>query len=208
MGDLAVLLRDGPQDGAAGTITKYALKCSDVAISIAKTPIQIPIPQQSPELIDIGYFRPSITITGLVDTVGGNLSNTTNGYAGMSSLTITRTSVNGSSWSDGGSANAQTYYIPYKNALEQTAVKWIYSDANQMELEIGDSKFPIASEGGGYVGASGSSIYHNSFDSQFTTGGAIYRVAIQQARFQINAGREDRYDFTMQFIAESRVDIV
>ena len=208
MSDLAILLRDGAHNGAANAVTKYALKCSDVAISIAKTPIQIPIPQQSPELIDIGYFRPSITITGLVDTLGGNLSNTTNGYAGMSSISVTRTSVNGSAWSDGGDANAQTYYIPYKNALEQTAVKWIYSSANQMELEVGDSKFPIAAAGGGYVGASGSSNYHNSFTSEFTTGGAIYRVAIQQARFQLNAGREDRYDFTMQFVAESRVDIV
>ena len=44
---LAVLLRDGPHDGA--DTTRYALKCNDVAISISKTPIQIPIPQQSPE---------------------------------------------------------------------------------------------------------------------------------------------------------------
>ena len=79
---LAVLLRDGPHDGA--DTTRYALKCNDVAISISKTPIQIPIPQQSPELVDIGYFRPSITITGIVDTVGGNTDVTAAGFEGMS----------------------------------------------------------------------------------------------------------------------------
>ena len=55
---LAVLLRNGSHTSAT---IRYALKCNDVAISYAKTPIQIPIAQQSPELIDLGYFRPSIT---------------------------------------------------------------------------------------------------------------------------------------------------
>ena len=59
---LAVLLRNGPHSGAS---VRYALKCNDVAMSYAKTPIQIPIAQQSPELIDLGYFRPSVTEQGL-----------------------------------------------------------------------------------------------------------------------------------------------
>ena len=50
----------------------YALKCDNVSISYAKTPIQVPIPQQSPQLIDIGVYRPSVSLSGLVETVGGN----------------------------------------------------------------------------------------------------------------------------------------
>jgi len=39
---LAVLLRNGSHSTAT---IRYALKCNDVAISYAKTPIQIPIAQ-------------------------------------------------------------------------------------------------------------------------------------------------------------------
>ena len=45
MPELAVLLRNGSH---ADATVRYALKCNDIAISISKTPIQIPIPQQSP----------------------------------------------------------------------------------------------------------------------------------------------------------------
>ena len=38
------------------------------------------------------------------------------------------------------------------------------------------------------------------------TGGAIYDVAIQQGRFSLNAAKEDRYDFSLQFVATSRID--
>ena len=69
---LAVLLRDGPHDSAG---IRYALKCNDIAISYARTPIQIPIAQQSPELIDLGFVRPSLTCTGTVDTIGENSGN-------------------------------------------------------------------------------------------------------------------------------------
>ena len=82
---LAVLLRNGNH---ANATIKYALKCNDVAISYARTPIQIPIAQQSPEIIDLGFYRPSITVTGLVDTIGGNTSNTTLGFAGMESIPV------------------------------------------------------------------------------------------------------------------------
>ena len=55
--------------GNSGT-SRYgvALKCDNVAIAYSKSPIQIPIPQKSPELIDLGIFRPSITLSGLVDS--------------------------------------------------------------------------------------------------------------------------------------------
>ena len=83
---IAVLLRNGMHktsdgDGRGGsTITRYALKCDSVVIQFQKTPIQIPIPQESPELFDLGIVRPSISISGIVDTVGGDTSNTTANY--------------------------------------------------------------------------------------------------------------------------------
>jgi len=49
----------------------YALKCDNISISYTKTPIQVPIPQQSPQLIDIGVYRPSVSTSGIVDTLGG-----------------------------------------------------------------------------------------------------------------------------------------
>ena len=209
MAELAVLLRNGPHDGSS--TTRYALKCNDVAMSVAKSPIQIPIPQQSPELIDIGYTRPSITLTGIVDTIGGNPSNvgagSDAGYAGMSSISFSRATVS-SGWSDGGSGTTQTYYIPYKNALEESCAKWIFSSSTELEIEVGDSTFPISSYDGYLSGGSGtSSRFGGSVTDTHSTGGAIYKVAIQQARFQVMAAKEDRYDFSIQFVAESRLDI-
>jgi hypothetical protein len=203
---LAVLLRNG--NHATATI-KYALKCNDVAISYARTPIQIPIAQQSPEIIDLGFYRPSITVTGLVDTVGGDSSNTTLGFAGMESITYTRGATSATTvFSDGGSGSAQTYYIPYKNALEEAVANWLFLGGSQtIQLEIGDAKYPISSYGGylGTLGA-GSPVQRFSVASQHATGGAIYDVAIQQGRFSLNAAKEDRYDFSLQFVATSRID--
>ena len=50
----------------------YALKCDNISISYSKTPIQVPIPQQSPQLIDIGVYRPSVSLSGVVETIGQN----------------------------------------------------------------------------------------------------------------------------------------
>ena len=200
---LAVLLRNGHHDTAT---IRYALKCNDVAIAYARTPIQIPIAQQSPEIIDLGFYRPSITCTGIVDTVGGDTTNTTAGVAGMSSFSYTRTSVSASSiWNDGGSNSAQTYYIPYKNALEEAVSNWIFQEGDlSLQIEIGDAKFPISSYGG-YLD-SGDGVQRFDTVSQHATGGGIFKVAIQQGRFSLNAAKEDRYDFSLQFVATGRLD--
>ena len=209
MAELAVLLRDG-QHGASGT-TRYALKGNDVAVSVAKTPIQNPIPQQSPDLIDIGYSRPSVTLTGIVDTIGGNPSNVVAGsdagYSGMSSISFSRATVS-AGWEDGGSASTQKYYIPYKNALEEACARWIFSSSTELEIEIGDATFPISSYDGYLEGNKNNTTrFGGSVTDTHSTGGAIYKVAIQQARFQVVAAKEDRYDFSIQFVAESRLDI-
>ena len=56
------------------------------------------------------------------------------------------------------------------------------------EIEIGDISNPT-----GHISA---------------TGGGLYKVAVKQCRFQIDAAKEDRWTFAMQFVAKSRNDIV
>jgi len=80
------------------------------------------------------------------------------------------------------------YYFPYKNILEAAATTWVYTANNELEIEIGDISNPT-----GHISA---------------TGGGLYKVAVQQCRFQIDAAKEDRWTFAMQFVAKSRNDIV
>ena len=173
--DLSILLRNGTHTGAS---LRFALKADSFSVSYSKTPIQVPIPETSPELIDLGIFRPSITINGVVDTV---------------QPTPASISING-----------QTYYLAFKNWLENAVYNWIASDAatGQLELEVGDTTFPTDSNSNAY-NASGTLLLPGSW-----TGGAVYRVAIQMARFQLNPSREDRYDFSLQLVAGARQDWV
>jgi len=212
---LAVLLRNGSHDTAT---IRYALKCNDIAVSYARTPIQIPISQQSPELIDLGFVRPSLTCTGTVDTIGEDITNVTAGVAGMASFAYLRTEVSATSgsgqWNDGGDGSSKIYYIPYKNVLEEAVATWIYLGGDTpLQVEIGDSKFPIDAYGGWVNPEDTTSRYRlasTSPDTPFNvqaTGGSIYEVAIQQGRFSLNAAREDRYDFTLQFVITRRLDI-
>jgi len=184
---LAILLRDGMHKDAGYTGAAsifYMLKADQFQINIAKTPIQIPIPQQSPELIDIGMFRPSITIGGLVDNIGGNASETSNaGYEGMESLALYLRS------SDAALSSTQTYYFPYKNKLEDAAYTWLTNAPRELEIEVGDASLPLGS------------------GSNLSTGGGIYKVAVQQARFQLDPAKEDRWTYTLQFIAKSRIGV-
>ena len=183
---LAVLLRDGMHKLPGYTSaarTRYMLKADQFQVNIARTPIQIPIPQQSPELIDIGIFRPSITIVGLVDNVGQDITNTTTGYESMESVSVSSIA---SDAEPNSTKIALSYYIPYKNKLEETAYTWLAGSPKSLEIEIGDSHVPLAS--GGVV----------------STGGGVYRVGIQQARFQLDPAKEDRWTYTIQFVAQAR----
>jgi len=179
--ELAVLVRTCKHTSIPSTPTAtnfgYALKCDNVAISYTKTPIQVPIPQQSPELIDIGVYRPSVSLSGVVETVGGNLSETTTYFEGMASMMFTRTTGYGAS------SSAKKYFLPYKNKLEDFTTEFVYSAETPLELEWGDAAVPIGTN---------------------HTGGAVYLVALQQARFQVDAAKEDRYTFSMQFVVSAR----
>ena len=187
----SILLRNGSHKQLAdsgssgnywgyGTPARYgvALKCDSVAINYAKTPIQIPIPQQSPELIDLGIFRPSITLSGLIDHSSSESAN-----PWMDSISVTGKS---SEYSEGQTADyTAKYYIPYKNILENIMMSWITTNSTQIELQVGDVDIPT---GSGH------------------TGGAIYEVAFQMVRFQQNASQEDRWAFTIQMVAKARED--
>jgi hypothetical protein len=99
----------------------------------------------------------------------------------MPSFTYTRNEVGTST------SRSVLYYYPYKNVLEEAATTWVYTDNTELEIEIGDIANPT-----GHMSA---------------TGGGLYKVAIQQARFQIDASKEDRWTFAMQFVCKSREDI-
>ena len=200
---LAILLRNCGHDNNATSTTyvRYALKADTVAVNIAKTPIQIPITQQSPELIDLGMFRPTLSISGVVDNVG-LASTTTSGFENMESMSISRRY-----WASTTSYSAvsQTYYIPYKNKLEDAMYTWMAAEDQELELEIGDANFPI------YATAaelnSNSANTHSSINSESETGGAVYVVALQQCRFNHNAAQEDSWVFHLQFFCKSRADV-
>ena len=178
----AILLRKGPHDSTAsngGTRIRYALQCDNFSIQIAKTPIQVPNALNSPILIDIGFQRPSISINGTIPNGGDGISNFTY-YQGMPSFLFTRDDADGNS-------QECRYYYPYKNILEAAATTWVYTDNTELEIEIGDIDIPT-----GHAQA---------------TGGGLYKVAVQQCRFQIDAAKEDRWTFAMQFVCKSREGI-
>tara|TARA_Y100000310_G_C20533384_1_gene739629 strand:- start:280 stop:909 length:630 start_codon:yes stop_codon:yes gene_type:complete len=207
MSELAILLRNCPHDTTTtGDIVggiryeRYALKCDSFSIQIAKTPIQIPVPQQAPEIIDIGFYRPSISVGGIIDTIGGDTSivgpwnsggDEHTYFRNMEELSISRKNNAGATISD------VKYYIPYKNILEEIVYKWITTADDSLELEIGNAEIPVFDryiEGG------------NASDDN-ETGGGLYVVAIQQCRFQVDPATEDRWQFQMQFVCESRKDV-
>ena len=70
---ISVLLRDGTHSGADNHL---ALKVHQIAISIAREPTQIAVPGVSPQLQDLGTARPSITMSGIIDTIGQDPANT------------------------------------------------------------------------------------------------------------------------------------
>lgn len=179
---LSVLLRNNTHASAS---VRLALKVDQLTLAYARTPIHIAIPFSEPEIFDLGSTRPTITMSGLVDAVGGDQSNTSSGtddvsgntyaFKGMESLTI----------------GSQTYYIPYKNYLEAQLVKFNTSTAAELQLEIGDATTPDYSGSG----------------TTASTGGGIYKVAIQQFQFSQMPAMEDRWTFSIQFVSQWREGI-
>ena len=179
--ELAVLLKHVDSESGSDVATHYALKVDSLTISIAKTPIQIPIPQNSPQLVDFGIFRPAITLSCIIENGPVNTTTVT-GYEGMESMTH----------------KGVTYYVPYKNKLEDAIYGWVADSNNVLTLTVGDDTYPVYDFDSDGVVVGGS--------NPQATGGGSYIVALQQARFQLDAGREDRWIVQMQFVCESRKD--
>ena len=81
--------------------------------------------------------------------------------------------------------------IPYKNYLEAQLVKFNTSTAAELQLEIGDATTPDYSGSG----------------TTASTGGGIYKVAIQQFQFSQMPAMEDRWTFSIQFVSQWREGI-
>ena len=140
MADLAVLLRDNTN---AGATTRLALKVDQVSLSYSRTPIHIAIPFSEPQIFDLGTTRPSITLSGVIDNIGMDTTNTTaNAFFNMEKFTT----------------QGQTYYIPYKNYLESKLITWTTDESTQLQLEIGDATTPDYS-GSGTTASTGGGIY-------------------------------------------------
>ena len=69
---LSILLRDGDHGSKTSTpaTNRFALQAATFSFTMTKTPIQIPVPQSRPQIIDLGVTRPNISVAGVIDTVG------------------------------------------------------------------------------------------------------------------------------------------
>jgi len=226
---LAVLLRNCSHASStlsdatnATTYQRYALQCDSVQINIQKSPIHLSVPKNI-NIIDLNTSKPTIVISGVVDVIGGDDSTSTTGFENMTQIAITRKywafSTDGNStyenneftWTD----KAQNYYVPYKNKLEEIVYEFqskSNNDDQQLEIEIGDANFPIYNRAAEYISssltpwASGENRTVVPGVTVRETGGAVYVVAIQSIKFDLEPGMEDRYRFQMQFITEYRKD--
>ena len=132
----------------------------------------------------------------------------------MEALNITRRYWDGSAEVASGYVDrTQIYYVPYKNALEEAVFKFNGKESqdSEIELEIGDASFPRYNRAAephtfGSAQASGDSTISGSFNE---TGGAVYSVAIQNARFDMDANSSgERWAYQIQFLAKYRKDIL
>ena len=199
-GPLQVLLRTGNHGAAAGAVIRLALKVEQVTVAVQRNPIQVGLPNSEPIVFDLGINRPSLTISGLIDSVGGDTSNTTNTaqsvsggqyYGGMERLSLTGPNETFSAWNV-----TRDYYIPYKNYLEGKLVTWSSISGLDIQVEIGDAQYPLWNTSGDGDVVTGE-----------TTGGAIYHCVIGSFQFSQSPGTEDRWAFSLQFPCKTRSDI-
>tara|TARA_R100000808_G_scaffold7836_1_gene22567 strand:- start:3038 stop:3568 length:531 start_codon:yes stop_codon:yes gene_type:complete len=167
---LSVLLRDNSH---ANATVRLALKADQLSISASRTPLQVPIAGASPIIFDLGMSRPSITVSGIVDNTGTDPTQTTdNAFYQMELLTI----------------GSQSYYVPYKNYLEDKLLTWSTMGGSDLQLEIGDATTPDYTVG----------------STTAVTGGGVYRVALSQFQFSQLPALEDRWQYSLQFVSEWR----
>lgn len=126
---LSVFLRNGTH---ASATVRLMLKVDQFATQMSKQPILQSLPGGNPIIFDMNQIKPAVTISGLVDTIGGDLTNTDIGFWHMEKATVSGPNAAGTG------VENQTYYVPYKNYLENIMATWSYSD-NKLQIEVGDA---------------------------------------------------------------------
>ena len=101
------LIWNGKTSGAR----RFALKSTTVAYQYGKSPIQVGIPFNDPQLIDLNIVRPTFTVSGLLDKV------------------ITGDTVTGPS--KGGGTN---YKVPTKQDIEDFVTDNAYDASNALTM--------------------------------------------------------------------------
>ena len=107
-GPLSVLIRDNTHNSA---LVRLSLKADQLTFSYSRTPLHIAIPFSEPQIFDLGSNRPTITMSGIIDTEGGDPSNTTGHTTGTSDYAFKGMSSDSLTGPDGsGGTNSKTYY--------------------------------------------------------------------------------------------------
>ena len=199
---------DPYNQSVSSSFERYALQADSVSIQIQKGPTHLSVPK-TVRIIDLNTAKPVITITGTIDNVGQDTTNTTQGFESMTAISVTRkhwddaTTTTSSAYTN----ETQTYYVPYKNALEDAIYRFAgkMNDSDKaIELEIGDANHPRFNTAADPHSDTGSRFTIASGSNFVETGGGVYVVAINNARFDMEAGAEDRWNYQLQFIAEYR----
>jgi len=107
------LVWNGESSSAA---RRYALKVLSVAHQIGKSPIQIAIPNNTPQLLDLNMVRPTITLSLLLDKV------------------ITGQTITGPSKGTG--SNLTVYKVPTKQDMETFVSDNPYDDSQKLTLML------------------------------------------------------------------------
>tara|TARA_R110000824_G_scaffold1052_2_gene5833 strand:- start:1191 stop:1739 length:549 start_codon:yes stop_codon:yes gene_type:complete len=177
---LSVLLRNGDHADAG---VRLALKAEQFSVAVARSPTQLAVPGdtaaiQEANQIDYGINKTTITISGIIDNVPTDKSQTASGvFYNMEILSLTP--------SGGSAAN---YYIPNKNYLEEFLMQNVTDPEDKIQLEVGDATTPTSSS------------------TTVSTGGGIYTVAASRFQFTLSPGREDRWVYNIQFTSTMRKD--
>ena len=74
--DLSVFIRNGAHNGDPDDVVKLVLKCDQVSVQYSQSPIQITPPNDDQILFELGFSKPSMTISGVIDNIGGDTTNT------------------------------------------------------------------------------------------------------------------------------------
>jgi hypothetical protein len=149
----------------------HVIKVESLTITLSKTPIQIPLPSASPQLLDLNMIRSSITIGGLVENTAPIGADYT-----LAATALTDGDLDGDPTGTGVAANVEALYhhgvytYPDKAALEFYFTSEAYLPDNEMAMII--------------IDPSGLSY-------------SFYNISGQSATFILAPGTEDRYSYNL-----------